>query len=79
METVSVGELKARLSEILDKVKRGEEIVISYGKKHTKVAILLPYERHATQKERTLGLLKHRGSCIIHEDFKMSDEAMLLA
>ncbi|MBW1800557.1 MAG: type II toxin-antitoxin system Phd/YefM family antitoxin [Deltaproteobacteria bacterium] len=79
MQSVSVGELKARFSEILERIKTGEEIVISYGKKRNKVAVLLPYDRYAPKQERTLGLLKNRGKCIIHKDFKMTDEEMLIS
>ena len=77
MESISVGELKARFSEILERIKKGDEIVISYGKKRNKVAVLLPYDRYVSKQERKLGLLKNRGKCIIHEDFKMTDEEML--
>jgi len=77
MQTISVGELKARFSEVLDLVKKGEEITISYGKKRKKVAVLLPYDRYSPKQERKLGLLKDRGACVIHKGFKLSDEEML--
>lgn len=76
MESISVGELKARFSQILERVKAGEEIVISYGRKRRKVAVILPYDRYVSKRERVLGLLKGRASCVIHEGFKMTDEEM---
>ena len=79
MQTLSVGELKARFSEILETVKEGEEIVISYGKKREYVAVLIPYSRYHQKRPRKLGLLQGRASCTIHEDFKISDEDMLLS
>ena len=79
MESISVGELKARFSESLERIKAGDEIVISYGKKKDKVAVLLPYDRYVPKHERKLGLLKNRGKCVIHEDFKMTDEEMLIS
>jgi prevent-host-death family protein len=77
METISVGELKARFSEVLDRVQKGEEIIISYGKRREKVAVLLPYTRYHNRQHRRLGLLKDRGGFFIRKDFKMTDEAVL--
>ena len=77
METISVGELKSRFSEVLERVKKGEEIIISYGKVRKKVAVLLPYDRYAPKQNRKIGLLKDRGACVIHKDFKLTEEEML--
>ena len=77
MESISVGELKSRFSEVLERVKKGEEIVISYGKMRKKVAVLLPYEHYAPKQNRRLGLLKNRGPCVIHKDFKLTEQEML--
>ena len=77
MESISVGELKARFSEVLERVRKGEEIIISFGKKHKKVAVLLPYDQYIPKHDRKLGLLRNRGSFVIHEDFKMTDEEIL--
>jgi prevent-host-death family protein len=77
METISVGELKARFSEVLDRVQKGEEIIISFGKRREKVAVLLPYTRYHNRQHRRLGLLKGRGGFVIRKDFKMTDEAVL--
>jgi len=77
MEIVTVGELKARFSEILEQVKKGQEIIISFGKQRKRVAVLLPYDRFKSRPQRKLGLLKGRASCHIHKDFKLSDEEIL--
>lgn len=45
MEVITVGELKARFSGILEQVKKGQEIIISFGKQRKKVAVLIPYNR----------------------------------
>ncbi len=79
MQEVTVGELKANFSEYLERVSRGEEITISFGKKRKRVAVLLPYDRHARGSERRLGLLKVRGRCVIRKGFKFTDEEMLLS
>jgi prevent-host-death family protein len=77
MQSINVGELKARFSEVLEQVGKGEEIIISYGKKRKKVAVLLPYDHYTSKQERKLGILKDRGVCVIHKDFKLTDEEML--
>ena len=77
METLTIGEVKRRFSEVLENVRRGQEIVISYGKKREKIAVIVPYRGHFSIPERSLGLLKDRAKCIIHEDFGISDEEML--
>jgi prevent-host-death family protein len=77
METISVGELKARFSEVLDRVQKGEEIIISFGKRREKVAVLLPYTRYHNRPHRKLGPLKGRGGFVIRKGFKMTDEAVL--
>ena len=77
MQTLTVGELKTGFSEVLKKIRSGEEIVISYGKKREKVAVLVPYSTYASTPERSLGLLKNRAECIIHDDFEISEEEML--
>ena len=77
MQTLTVGELKTGFSEVLKKIRNGEEIVISYGKKREKVAVLVPYSTYASTPERSLGLLKNRAECIIHDDFEISEKEML--
>lgn len=77
MQTLTIGELKTGFSEVLKKIRSGEEFVISYGKKREKVAVLVPYSTYASTPERSLGLLKNRAGCIIHDDFEISEEEML--
>lgn len=40
MQTVQVAEFKARFSEIIEAVRDGETVVVSYGKSRKKVAAL---------------------------------------
>ncbi len=77
MQTLTIGELKTNFSEVLKKVRSGQEIVISYGKKREKVAVIVPYSDYASRPERSLGLLKDQAGCIIHDDFKISEKEML--
>ena len=77
MQTLTIGELKGRFSEVLKKVRSGQEIIISYGKKKEKIAVIVPYSDYISKPERSLGLLKDRAECIIHEGFEISEEEML--
>ena len=75
MKTYAVGEFKTHFSEIIERVRAGEEIVISYGKKKENVAVLIPYAAYKTKMIR-LGLLQDK-SLKIHDDFKMTEEELL--
>jgi len=77
MQTLTIGELKTSFSEVLKKVRSGQKVVISYGKKREKVAVIIPYSADISASERNLGLLKNRAECIIHNDFEISEKEML--
>lgn len=77
MKTLQVGEFKKNFSEILDTVRDGEEVTITYGKKKEKVAILVPYDKYHKKSRRKLGLLVNKASCRINEDFEITDEDFL--
>ncbi|MDR0780129.1 MAG: type II toxin-antitoxin system Phd/YefM family antitoxin [Pseudomonadales bacterium] len=80
MKTLTVGELKAQFSEVLDQIiKNGKPVAISYGKKKEKIAAIVPYNHVAPKMARPLGPLKGRAKCIIHDDFSLSDEGVLQA
>ena len=49
MKTMSVGELKPHFSAVLNDIKAGEEIIVSYGRKKEKVAVIIPYEKYKKQ------------------------------
>ena len=76
MKTMTVGELKSHFSEVLGQVQQGEEIVVSFGKKREKVAVLIPFARYARPR-RSLGLLAGKGSFSLRDDFKLGDEELL--
>lgn len=75
MKTYAVGEFKGHFSEIIERVRAGEEIIISYGKKKENVAVLIPYAAYKTKKIQ-LGLLQDK-TFKIHDDFKMTEEELL--
>ena len=67
----------------LGKVRNGEEVVLEYGRRHEKIAVLVPYEKYrrlvGRQQPRRLGVLEGKGEAIFAPDFKMSDDELLKA
>ncbi|MBC7961628.1 MAG: type II toxin-antitoxin system Phd/YefM family antitoxin [Steroidobacteraceae bacterium] len=77
MQTMTVGHFKSHFSQVLDFVQHGEDVVISYGKKKEKIAVLVPYDRYEGKPQRILGLLAGKASFSISSDFKVSDDELL--
>ncbi len=79
MKSISVGDLKRDFSEILNKVhSSGEKYIIEYGRKHKKVAMIIPYDEALVFKEkRNFGIAKAKGSFRIHDDFAITEEELL--
>jgi antitoxin (DNA-binding transcriptional repressor) of toxin-antitoxin stability system len=75
METLSVGEFKAKFSEVLKKVLEGEEIGISYGKKKEVVAMLVP--KTFEKQKRKIGMLEGKGKVTFSKNFKITEEEFL--
>jgi antitoxin (DNA-binding transcriptional repressor) of toxin-antitoxin stability system len=81
MQLISVGDFKTDFSEILKQIQNsGEKYIIQYGKKQTKVAIIVPYDDSLVKSEsRKFGIYKGKGSFKMHDDFAMSEEELLLS
>jgi antitoxin (DNA-binding transcriptional repressor) of toxin-antitoxin stability system len=78
MKTMTVGELKAQFSEVLDQLsKNGEPVAISYGRKKEKIAAIIPYNQLKLQTERHLGVMQGKASYVVHKDFALTDEDLL--
>lgn len=77
MQTIQVGEFKARFSEMIDSVRAGETIVVAYGRNQEKVAALIPYDQLPTQQPRQLGTLVGIASVSFAPDFAITDEELL--
>ena len=73
---MQVGEFKARFSEVLDAVKGGEEVAISFGKKKEKIAVLVPYSKYIRKSPRRLGILEDTASFAM-SGFPITDEELL--
>ncbi len=77
MQTVEVGEFKARFSEMIDSVRAGETIVVAYGRNQEKVAALIPYDQLPSHQPRRLGTLAGVVSVRFAEDFSITGEELL--
>ena len=75
MKTLQVGEFKSHFSEVIENIKKGEEVAISFGKKKEKIAVLVPYSKYIKKVSRKIGLLENKASFTLSSDFKVSDEA----
>jgi len=77
MQTMTVSQFKSHFSEVLDLVQHGEDIVISYGKKKDKIAVLVSFANYTGKPQRTLGLLAGKATFSIGADFKITDDELL--
>lgn len=77
MKNLQVAELKTNFSEVLEDVKNGEEITISFGRKKEKIAVIIPYSKYKKNIKRKLGILENKASYKIDKNFKFTDEDFL--
>ena len=79
MQTIQVADLKANFSDILKHLAQDqEEYIIQYGRKHKKVAVLIPYEKYEKNYPKIkLGILSGKGSYKIKDNFEMTTEELL--
>lgn len=78
MKTIPVAEFKTNFSAILKEVEKGEKFAISYGRKKSTVAMLVPYEKNEEMPVTKLGTLRDKGGILtIMPDFEMTDEELL--
>ena len=68
MVAMTVGELKADFSEVLNKVQQGEEVHVLYGRAKKPVARIVPFEKELPP--RKIGILEGKATITIGEDFK---------
>ncbi len=80
MKTLPVGELKSHFSAVLADVRRGHSVTVAFGRNHTPVAMLVPYNKQRDKPSGIrMGTLKGIGRCSISEDFAITDDQLLNA
>ena len=62
---------------MIKELQEGHPITITYGKKRTKLAVLVPYDQYVKVAKRQIGVLEGKASFTMHDDFKLTDEAFL--
>lgn len=77
MVTISVGDLKARFSDILKKIQLGEVVAIAFGRKKEILAYIVPKKSYNKFTPRPLGLLEGKASFQENGDFKLTEEEFL--
>lgn len=77
MKTMAVGDLKSHFSAVLEEVKRGHPVAIGYGKRKTKVAVIIPFGQYGKAVPRRLGVMENRATYAVRGDFKISDEDLV--
>jgi prevent-host-death family protein len=70
MDALTVGELKARFSEVLDTVRGGDTVTVLYGRNKHPVARIVPIASKG--KARRSGVLEGRATFSVSDDFKFS-------
>lgn len=73
---MSVGEFKSQFSEVIEDVKAGEEIAVTFGKKKEVIGYFVPKSKKKLP-ERKLGILENKAQVIFRDDFKITEEEFL--
>jgi hypothetical protein len=68
MRTMTVGEFKAQFSEVIEQVKKGEEIAVTFGKKKQIIGYFKP-EIVTKKRERVVGLFDKMAGYYMADDF----------
>lgn len=72
---MSVGEFKSRFSEVLDAVRKGESVTVTFGRKKKAVAVVSPPPTKGNK--RPLGLLVGKVRITIADDWEINDSQFL--
>jgi antitoxin (DNA-binding transcriptional repressor) of toxin-antitoxin stability system len=78
MKTLSVAELKSQFSSVVTDLRKGEEVVITYGRSKKPLATIVPQSKmNKPDYSIKLGDLQDAGWTYEMKDFEMSDEGLL--
>ena len=75
MKTMTVGEFKARFSEVIAQVKAGVGFAVTYGRKKEIVGYFLP-EAREMKPTRKLGLLEGKAKVTFKSNYKITEEEL---
>lgn len=78
MKTLSVGKLKAEFSSVVDDLKQGKEVMITYGRNKVPLATIVPQSKMAKPDYSIkAGDLRDAGWTYEMKDFEITDEELL--
>jgi antitoxin (DNA-binding transcriptional repressor) of toxin-antitoxin stability system len=78
MKTLSVAELKSQFSSVVNDLRQGEEVAITYGRSKKPLATIVPQSKmNKPDYSIKLGDLQDAGWTYETKDFEMSDEELL--
>ena len=75
MKVITVGEFKSNLAQIIEKILKGEEYVVSYGRKKKKIFKVVPYREG--KPNRKLGVLEGKATAEFSKDWKITTKEFL--
>lgn len=80
MKIMSAAKLKAEFSSVVDELRKGHEVAITYGRKKEPLATIVPQSK-LSQPDYSikLGGLKKKGWTYKLDDFEITDEKLLKA
>ncbi len=73
---MNVGKFKARFSEVIEWVKKGNMVAVTYGKNKEIVGYFIP-ELPTSDEKRQLGILKGKATVHFEDDFKITEDEFL--
>lgn len=73
---MSVGEFKTHFSNVIERVKSGEKIAVTFGKKKEVIGYFLP-DLPQSDVKRKLGILQGKAKVTFRPDFKMTEEEFI--
>lgn len=73
---MTVGEFKTHFSKVVEWVKSGKKIAVTFGKKKEIVGYFVP-QQQGIEEKRHLGKLHGKASVKFKGDFKMTEEEFL--
>ncbi|QOI97286.1 MAG: prevent-host-death protein [Flammeovirgaceae bacterium] len=76
MKVISVGEFKEKMAFFIERILKGEEFIVSYGRKKNKIFKISPISK-SRQFKRKLGSLEGKATLVIGKDWKITDEELL--
>lgn len=77
MTTLTPKQVKDDISRIFEIVEKCEDILIKEDHNQENIAIIIPYKKFISRRDRPLGILKGKASFKMKDDFKITDEELL--